>query len=74
MPDDPSQERLKLRIAAHLKRVRAETYLTAEMVRRSREQLAKSRDLLRSTEMHGKPDAFLGRQHHKPIPLPQREE
>jgi len=58
MPDDPRLHWLELRIAghlervsAHLKRVSAGTDLTVEMVRRSREQYAKSLDLLQSSEV-----------------------
>ena len=45
------REFLERSIAEHLKRVYAGTDLTIEMVRRSREQLAKSQDLLQSTEV-----------------------
>jgi len=64
---DPSQKWLELRFAEHLERISAGTDLMAEMVRRSREQLAKSRDIL----MREPPDTFLGRQHYELIPLPR---
>ena len=63
MPN-PDREWLEARIVAHLERVSAGTDLTVEMVRRSREQLAKSWDILRAAEVP-KPDTFLGRQHYE---------
>ena len=43
------KEFLELYIAEHLKRVYAGTDLTSEMLQRSREQIARSTDILRST-------------------------
>jgi len=60
-------------IIEHLERIRAEADLVAKIVDRSREQLAKSLDLLRSTK-DVQPDTFLGRQNQTPIALPYQEE
>jgi len=64
---------LKASIRKHLERIRAEADLVAKIVDRSREQLAKSLDLLRSTR-DVQPDTFLGRQNRTPIALPYQEE
>ena len=71
----PDPELLKLYIAEHLERVSAWTAITAKMVERSCKQLAKSREIiLRSAETHDWPVTFLGRQNHKPTPLPYQKE